>query len=66
MAKNDTKRNRKSNELHQFGEDSQQEAEQDFAINKKGVAMQCIIHNVLAIIPILSVLNVVRFIIKIT
>ncbi len=65
LQKNDTKRNRKSNELHQLGEDSQQAEEQDLAKNKKGVAMQCIMHNVLAIIPILSVVNVVVVIIEV-
>lgn len=62
MAKNETTRKTKSNELHQFGEASQHASEQDLAINRKGVAMQCIIHNVLAAIPSLSVLKWVRVI----
>jgi hypothetical protein len=65
MAKNDIKRNKKSNALHQLGEESQQVAEQDFAIKMNGVTIQCIIHRKLAIIPIVSVFNVYLIIIKI-
>lgn len=42
-------------ELHQTGLDSQHPVvEQLWAINKKGVAIQCSAHSPLAIIPILS------------
>ena len=61
---NDTIKNRTSIVFHQIGVSSQQVAEQDFAINKKGVAIQCSIHNTLANIPILSVLIVIISILR--
>ncbi|MDG1902158.1 MAG: hypothetical protein P8I80_07990 [Bacteroidales bacterium] len=59
IAKNETIRKMKSNALHHPGDASQQVVEQDLAININGVAMQCIIHNVPAIIPTLSVSSLV-------
>ena len=54
MAMNDTIKNRTSIVFHQIGVSSQQVAEQDFAINKKGVAMQCIAQSSELIAPNLS------------
>jgi hypothetical protein len=63
-AKKEIKRNKKSNELHQLGDEEQHDTEHVLAKNKNGVAIQCIIQSVPAIIPTLSVFNVILFIME--
>jgi len=53
-AKNEIKRNTKSNQTHQVGAAAQQLFEQADAIKRNGVAKQCTIHVKLAIAPIKS------------
>jgi|GEM_PF-5698832 len=53
-AESDINRNTKSNERHQVGDATQHDVEQACAKNRKGVAIQCIMHSALEIIPMIS------------